>query len=386
MRVLHAIGSLDPAGGGPPKIALCIAAAQAALGHDVRLVTTDPPSTDHRANPLISDVPGAGAVELRGVGPAGALALLGLASPPSGIAEEVEWADALHCHSVWEPLLPLLASAASRRGTPYIVLLNGMLDPWSLSQSRVKKALALKVAYRQFLSSASSLQVGNEDERALMEPLSLGVRTDIIPNGVFMEEVEPLPEKGSFRASLPELGDRRFVLFLSRLHFKKGLDVLADAYAKVAAALPDLRLVVAGPDDGYEDVFRRRVDEVGIADKVIMTGPLYGDRKWGAMVDAACFCLPSRQEGFSVAITEALACGCVPVITEGCHFPEVVTAGAGEVVALSGGAVADALRRVLDHPEAALDQAARGQRLVRERYTWPAIGDQLIDLYREFGA
>uniref|UniRef100_UPI003F825CC6 glycosyltransferase n=1 Tax=Shinella sumterensis TaxID=1967501 RepID=UPI003F825CC6 len=106
-----------------------------------------------------------------------------------------------------------------------------------------------------------------------------------------------------------------------------------------------------------------------------------GDIKLKAFAAAACFCLPSRQEGFSIAITEALACGTPVVITDACHFPEVAAAGAGAVVSLDPMEIATAVIDVLSHPLAATAKGYKGRRLVFENYTWPQIARRTISLY-----
>ncbi len=115
-----------------------------------------------------------------------------------------------------------------------------------------------------------------------------------------------------------------------------------------------------------------------------MTGGLYGPAKIAALKQSACFCLPSRQEGFSVAITEALACGVPVAITDACHFPEVAEAGAGAVCSLDPMAVASALEQILEDPDRAKRMGAAGARLVRANYTWPRIALQTIAAYQSF--
>ena len=172
------------------------------------------------------------------------------------------------------------------------------------------------------------------------------------------------------------------MLFLSRLHSKKGLDVLADAFTELSRRRMDVHLVVAGPDEGAEGDFVRRVTAAGVAPRVHVVGPLYGRDKLAALVDATCFCLPSRQEGFSVAITEALACGIPVVISESCHFPEVAAAQAGSVVPLEPTAVAGALEAILGEPELRTRMGQAGASLVRAHYTWDAIAAASLRAYQ----
>ncbi len=235
------------------------------------------------------------------------------------------------------------------------------------------------------LDHAAFLHVLNIDEGRLIEPLKLATPNAIIPNGIFSEEIATLPPKGNFYAKNPQLKERPFILFLSRLHYKKGLDYLADAFRIVASQCPDVQLVVAGPDGGEKEPFERCIAETGLKDRVHVVGPIYGPDKFAAFSDCACFCLPSRQEGFSMAIVEALACRVPVVITEPCHFPEVAAAGAGEVVPLVAQAIGQALVRVLSDGDLRERMGQAGRDLVWSRYTWLKIAEQSIDAYQRLG-
>jgi glycosyltransferase involved in cell wall biosynthesis len=290
--------------------------------------------------------------------------------------------DVLHLHGVWDPIVKAAADVARSTSQPYAITLHGMLDPWSLRQSAPKKRIALLLGYRKMLDRACFLHALNSDEKNLIEPLALRCPVEVIPNGVFPEEIEPLPARGTFYARHAFLQGAPYVLFLGRLHYKKGLDYLAEAFAQLAREDARVRLVVAGPDGGERESFERRVWSLSTGERVHVVGPLYGSDKLAALVDAECFCLPSRQEGFSLAVTEALACGVPPIISEACHFPEVAEAGAGEIVPLEPGAIAAALRRVLSDPQRRLRMGAAGQALVASRYTWLRVAEQTLEAYR----
>ncbi|WP_102109796.1 glycosyltransferase [Oceaniglobus roseus] len=385
MRILHVIASLDPRHGGPQCAIIHHAAAQSRLGAGVGIASyLDPAArarvaqevalSRERSQVVIHTLP-----RERLLGRP--LALSAAASLPA-LVERADW---VHLHGIWEPVLIQAARIARARHVPYCITPHGMLDPWSLSQKWLKKRIALRATHRQMIAGARFLHTLNRDEEALIAPLGLNLPTVTVANGVNLGEIGAGAVRGRFRASLPALGDRPFVLFLSRLHRKKGLDVLAAAFARLARRRPGVDLVVIGPDGGAEHDFRARIAAAGLGRRVHLLGPVFGARKFQAMADCACFCLPSRQEGFSIAITEALACGAPVLISEGCHFPEVAAAGAGRVLPLSPEAFAAAMEAVLDDPAGAAALGAAGRQLVEQRYTWAITAAQMLEAYAAFG-
>jgi glycosyltransferase involved in cell wall biosynthesis len=369
-------------------VAARLAAAQAALGHEVTLLSYAEPGRQGEREAALGEVPHLDRCRIELLpAPRSKLEWVTARSAQVRVAELLcaltsfdRRAAVLHLHGVWEPTLMRAAAAARRAGAAYVVRPAGMLDTWSLAQKKWKKKLALALGCREMLHGALFLHALNADEKRLVEPLRLACPVEVIPNGVFLEELDA-PAPGTFRKRYPQLGDRPFVLFLGRLHTKKGLDHLADAFALLADTHPTAHLVVAGPDDGAEADFRQRVSTAGLASRVHLVGPLYGRDKLAAMADANVFCLPSRQEGFSVAVTEALACGLPAVVSRACHFPEVADAGAGEVVELDAHAIAAALARVLANPAVRTRMAQAGRELIASRFTWQRIAAQTVEAY-----
>lgn len=385
MLIVHVTTWLDPDLGGLPAVVVSLAAAQAGAGHDVHVLTLGPDSPERtkRIGALLDATPGAERFASVHAPPMGQFSKL---APGSDAERAVRDADVVHLHGVWDAIVAAAARTAHKAGVPYIVTPHGMLDRWSMAQSTLKKKLALLLGYKKILNRAAGIHVLNADEAAGMEPLGVSAPKTVIPNGIFPQAFERLPEPGAFRGDCPGLGDAPFILFLSRLHHKKGLDLLAEAFARIAPERPEWKLVVAGPDGGAEADFRARIGDAGLDGRVVLTGPIYGERKLAALADASCFCLPSRQEGFSIAITEALACGLPAVITSECHYPEVGESGAGVVTSLDAGAVADGLLKVTADQTHARAMGAAGRAMVFERFTWPVIADRMIELYRASGA
>lgn len=385
MRILHCLGSLDPADGGVPKIAVRLAAAQAALDHEIHILVYRREKAQAAIERELREIPGHERLRLTYLPEADRWERTTAIGARRAIRAVIERFDFLHLHDLWLPLSRVAAVEAHRSGVPYTILLNGMLDPWSLAQKAWKKKLGLlALGYRKMLDRAAFLHAGNEDEVRLIRPLGLQPDPCVIPNGIFVEEITPAPSSGSFSARHPAIASRPFILFLSRLHYKKGLDYLADAFAKAAPRIPGAILVVAGPDGGAEADFRRRIEELGVAERVVMCGPVWGNDRVLAMAEAACFCLPSRQEGFSLAITEAMGAGLPVVISEACHYPQVAEAGTGFVLPLDAGAFADALVRMMSDADLRQSMGRAGRELVLSRFTWPIVAEQTIAAYGRF--
>jgi glycosyltransferase involved in cell wall biosynthesis len=295
------------------------------------------------------------------------------------LAAAVDW---IHLHGIWDPIIRQVALAAHELDTPYAIVPHGMLDPWSLSQQAAKKSLALRLGYRTMINRAQFLHMLNTEEAALLKGLALQTPNIVIPNGVFTQEFDSLPSPDLFRNAYPALGTKPYVLFLSRLHYKKGLDYMCDAFIALRQRLPDIQLVIAGPDYGAKDQAQQQLIDGGVAAHAHLIGPVFGPLKLSALAGAACFCLPSRQEGFSMAILEAMAVGVPVVISEGCHFPEVAQAGAGIITPLDAEKIADALEHVLTDAPRAAAMGTAGRMLVQSHYTWPKIAEQTLAAYQ----
>jgi len=382
--VVHLIADLDPAGGGPPVVAARLAAAQANLGCKVSILSYRTTEGGPRADALMAETPHGDLVEHVTVDSPGRLErVTGRQAAKAFFDLADSGVDVLHTHGMWEPLMPACAAVARKRGIVYVVTPHGMLDPYTLSVKPTKKRVALATTHKSFLRKASFVHMLNADEASLAEPVLHGTPTRVISNGIFLEELEQTPSAGTFRSKHPELGDRPYVLFLSRLAHKKGLDYLADAFAQFHKRMPDVDLVVAGPDGGEQAPFEASIAKHGVGHRVHVVGPVYGADKYAALRDAAVFCLPSRQEGFSIAITEALAMGIPVVVTRACHFPEISEVGAGVETDLDAGQIADGLERVLLDPDRAQQMGQAGAALVRERFTWPGVARVTLECYRE---
>jgi glycosyltransferase involved in cell wall biosynthesis len=193
-------------------------------------------------------------------------------------------------------------------------------------------------------------------------------------------------QRQAFFERFPHLRGQRILLFLSRIHPKKGVDLLIEAFAAVAGSDPRLQLVIAGPDQvGWQTALEQRALDLGIADRISWPGMLSGDLKWGAYRSAELFCLPSHQENFGVVVAEALACGLPVAISEPVNIAaDVAQAGAGIVHVDTAIGTEEALRQWLAMtPMAKVEMAERGRQLFFERFDFESIAKRLLPLLEE---
>ena len=293
--------------------------------------------------------------------------------------ESIRAAQGVHIHGVWEPHCNVAAAAARACKRPYIISAHGMLDLWALRQKRVKKALYAALIEARNLQRASCLRALTLDEVQDYRRVGLNGPVAVVPTGV---EVTPGISGDLFWETYPHLAGRRIILFLGRIHQKKGLDLLLEAWSRIPKSSDDVHIVIAGPDDGSLAQLKEMVEKLGLQQSVTFAGMLHGEAKWSALRAASVFVLPSHSEGFSVAVLEALAMGLPVIITDKCHFPELEQAKCGWTIAPEIGQVEQALRDFLQlPPEEAVRMGQCGKDLVEKHFTWSVVGRQMAEVY-----
>ncbi|MBM4109237.1 MAG: glycosyltransferase [Phycisphaerae bacterium] len=382
MRILHVIHWLNPADGGPPMVCTRLAAAQAGLGHAVAILAYSTPGQDDRIEASIRALPGGDRVRLEILPACGRVERLWPRRGCRALRRLVPGFDVVHLHQTWFRLLVAAGREAARAGKPYCLSPHGTLTAWGLGRKAFKKRAALALGFRSLFERAAFMHVLNPYEREGILATGLNSRCQLIPNGVFLEEIDPTPGPDAFRAAHPGLQQDPYVLFLSRLHPGKGGRLLVEALGLLRSRHPTLRLVFAGPDAGARAHWMETARALGVGDRVHFVGPLWGRDKVAALVGAACYGLPSEHEGFSMAIAEALACGTCVVITPECNFPQVLEAGAGLVVVRTADAVSAAIDRIVSDPKEGAAMGARGRALIEGGFTWPRIAERMVSAYR----
>ncbi len=382
MKIFHVLKTIDPSHGGPAVSAPSLAAAQAKQGHQVSLAFMYSKEQQEGINKTKKNIPYFDGIDLVLIPNKGIKDKIFAISAIKLLLNEIRKADIVHIHGVWDPIVLQSAIIALFLNTPFVFSPRGMLDPWSLSQKKWRKRIMLTFLSRYLLNKSLFIHCLNETEKNLIKPLNLRCELRVFPNGIFPEKVKDNLDKNIFFNSFPQLKNKPFILFLSRLHYKKGLDILIDCFAKVTSQTGNLDLVIAGNDDGEQANLEHKIKENNLGSKVHVIGPIYGDLKYSALRNAECFVLPSRQEGFSMAITEAMAYGCAVVVSEECHFPEISEYSAGYEVSLDAEVFSQAILSLQNNAEQKNDFIHSAKKLVASMFSWHRIAEEIVSAYQ----
>lgn len=222
--------------------------------------------------------------------------------------------------------------------TPYFVFPHGMMDPW------FKRTYPVKHAAKQafWLAGEGRLMAGAKAALFTCEEEKLQARGQfwghsyqetVVGFGASPPPLRTAELEKAFRTAVPTLGQKPYLLFFSRIHRKKGCDLLIEAFARTIEKNPGLDLVIAGPDQtNWRLELERLALELGVADRIHWPGPIYGDGKWGALYGAEAFVLTSHQENFGIAVAEALGCGTPVLISDKVNIWREIEQGNGGLV------------------------------------------------------
>ena len=302
-RILHIISSVDPQGGGPIEGINQIATALRPLGHEIEIASCDAPDASFLAGfPLVVNALGPGRGKYR--------------YTPKLVPWLIEHGrefDWIVANGIWQYSSFATRVAMRKLGKPYVVFTHGMLDPWfkqAYPLKHLKKLIYWPWGEYRVLRDAAAVMFTCEEERNLARKSFRMYRANerVIHYGTAGPSGDRETQLSSFFKNFPDLNGKRILLYLSRIHPKKGCDLLIQAFAAVGD--PAWRLVMAGPDQvGWRSELQSLASSLGIADRIVWPGMLAGDMKWGAFHACEAFVLPSHQENFGIVVAEALACG-----------------------------------------------------------------------------
>jgi len=379
MRFLHVIRSVDPKGGGPIEGLRQRGAVLTEMGMPPEILSADDPSAE-----FLRDFP----LKVHAVGPAPGTFGRTTAMRDWIRAHHHEY-DVVTAHGIWQ--YPPLAVHAALKGTntPYFVFIHGMLDPWfDLDRvKRLKKQLFWWAGLSSALRDAAFVMFTTEEERRLahnrFQPYRVNER--VVAYGTNGAPSDLAGPRAVFEQAFPALAGKPFLLFLSRIHPKKGCDLLVEAFAREYAD-SDVLLVLAGPDQvGQQAALEEQARSLGVFDRVRFVGMLQGELKWGAYAACEAFVLPSHQENFGIVVAEALSAGRPALISDKVNIWREVAEGGGGIVApddLAG------TRELLRHwretsPESRAEMGRRARLVFEEKFSARQSAESLLEAARE---
>lgn len=379
MKLLHVVRSLDPRGGGVAEGLVNLSLHLRSLGVQSTLLSLDPPQS-----------PWLDARYMHGIGPVHGVYGFGR-SIKSQIAHYSRSHDLVVINGIWQYHSLATWRALRATGKPYLVYPHGMLDPWFKSTypiKHLKKSIYWPLADYWVLREAKAVLFTTDQERLLARrTFKLYQANEVVVGyGTSAPPKDVERQRTAFFNRFPQLRGKRIFLFLSRIHPKKGVDLLLEAFATIAAIDQSLWLVIAGPDQvGFKADLQKRAAELGIADRVTWAGMLTGDLKYGAFRCAELFCLPSHQENFGIVVAESLSCSLPVAIAEPVNISvEVLAAGAGIVHPDTAAGTTAALRHWLAMtPPARAEMGVRGWHLFAERFDFASVARNLIPVLQD---
>lgn len=326
MKILRVICSVNPKNGGPTNGLINSTKGLVEQGHDVQVVALDDPNADYVKNfafPVVAFQ-----------GKFGTFSYSGELS--SWLNNHVKEYDVVVIHGLWQWHAYAAASACSKYNIPFVVFTHGMLDPW-FNEGHLLKTLKKRIYWQLFekltLNKADAVLFTSSEERDLARQSFSPYR----PNEVVVAYGSPLPNiekeqaETAFLNTFPQLKQKEFFLFLSRIHPKKGIDLLIDALSQFETLPENFCLAIAGPDDvGLKTKLEKQIAACGLTNKVVWLGMLEGAQKWGAFHASSAFILPSHQENFGIVVAEALSTATPVLISNKVNiWREIKAAGAG---------------------------------------------------------
>ena len=384
MRVLHATPYFAPAFtyGGPPRSVLGLCQALRRAGAEVSVITTTA-NGDDELPPEVTSRDSYDGVPVAYVPRGFPRRAFRAPELADALADRLRSVDLVHIHGCWNAFGWTTAQACRRAGVRFVLSPRGMLYPWSFANGRVRKWVSYQLAERRSLQDAAFVHATSADEASAVAALRVPGPIVTIPNGIADEASTIRSRAGEFRERFSIPPSSFVVLFLARLHPKKGVALLLDAFRRASAAHPDARLVLAGSGESrYVDSLKQSAADLVRQDRVAFLGHLSGDDRALALASANAFALTSYSENFGLAVGEAMAAALPVIVTRGCPWPSIIDWRAGWWVEPRVEDVTAALEELLTKPIEAREMGLRGRQQVLRAFDWTQIGQSMLEAYQ----
>lgn len=282
--------------------------------------------------------------------------------------------DIVHVNCCWTPDCAMIQRLAQKRGYKVVLTPHGMLEPWIIKRHYwTRKVPALWLYQKAAVQRADCVQATAESERDNLLKLGYNTNIKVVRLGIDAESIEM---KRSWKKS-------RQILFLSRVHVKKGINFLVEAADVLRNELQGYKILVAGEGDAdYVEAMKRMICDRGLQDIVQLIGGVYGDEKWRLFQTSDFFVLPTHSENFGLAIAESLASGTPVITTVGTPWSDLNSSEAGAWIDIGTEPLVETLRRFLSLSEDELETMGRnGRKLIETKYSAHVMAEQMMEVY-----
>ncbi len=283
--------------------------------------------------------------------------------------------DVVHVNCCWMPLCAYTQQWSQEAGYKVILTPHGMLEPYIIHRHYwTKKLPALLLYQKRAIRNAEMIHATAQCEKGNILRLGYNDKIEIIPNGI---DVDSISLKTNWEK-------KKQILFLSRIHPKKGIEFLIEAVWALKEAFKDYRIVIAGEGEtGYVKQLRKRISFMGLNDIIVLVGGVYGEHKWQLYRDSDLFVLPTYSENFGIVIAESLASGTPVITTTGTPWEELNMAHCGWWIGIGRNPLIEVLYQYLSLTEGSLEEMGRnGRRLIEQKYSSRIMAENLVKLYR----
>ena len=380
MKIVHCINNLKFSSGGPVRAIIDLSTQLALKGHQVCILTCedDDAPTEWKSNPQNNPytIP---------LGPFRCKGVWANSQQKRKIASTVADADVVHAHGIWTNLAKRSTDASRKARVPYVISLRGMLDDWSMEQRQTKKLVYLKMGGSKMLNGAAAIHSTAEGELAQSKKWFPGSRGIVIPNLLNLEPYETMPGEQIAREKFSMFGkEDPVLLYLSRIHYKKGIEHLIEAVKILRDRGSPHRLLIAGDgDQAYEASLRDQTSQFGLEEYVSFLGLVVGDEKLSLYQAADLFVLPTSQENFGFVLYESLAAGTTLVTTKGVDtWPELQDQAQATICEQDSVSIADAIVALTSDQEALQKRGQIGRDWIFREMNPDRIIEQFEEFYR----
>lgn len=283
--------------------------------------------------------------------------------------------DIVQLQSLWSLDYHKVAQICRKHKIPYIITPRGMLEPWSMNQKRYKKLLAMFFYQRKDLNHAACIYTTSKMEAQNVRKLGIEATISVIPNGI---SVEGYP----CRTTLENV--KKQVLFLSRIHIKKGIELLINAWSNIKKVYPDWTLLIVGNgEENYVETLKRTIEEKGLSDVVKIMPPVFGDVKVKLYQSSALFVLPSYSENFGMVIAEAMSSGVPVITTDNTPWEFLNETKTGWCIPLSSDNLEKSIKEALSlNPSILFKKGQEGSKIVNNLYDYKTVSCSTYNLYK----